>query len=79
MRLVAAIHPPERTMRNRANTILTLCLLAAGSVGCMTAVAAFQPTMGDVIVLMPPLCITLEEIDRLMDVMGACIREVCAC
>ncbi len=38
-------------MGNRANTILTLCLLAAGSVGCMTAVAAFQPTMGDVIVL----------------------------
>lgn len=38
-------------MGNRAHTILTLCLLAAGSVGCMTAIAAFQPTVGDVIVL----------------------------
>jgi adenosylmethionine---8-amino-7-oxononanoate aminotransferase len=34
--------------------------------------------LGDVIVLMPPLCVTVEEIDMLMDVIGECIEEVCA-
>jgi len=30
-------------MRHRAIATLTFCLLAAGCVGCMTALAAFQP------------------------------------
>jgi adenosylmethionine-8-amino-7-oxononanoate aminotransferase len=32
--------------------------------------------LGDVVVLMPPLSITEEEIERIVDVLGAAIEEV---
>jgi adenosylmethionine-8-amino-7-oxononanoate aminotransferase len=33
--------------------------------------------LGDVIVVMPPLCIAPENLDRMMQVIGECIGEVC--
>jgi hypothetical protein len=38
-----APHTKRGTMCNRATAILSLCLLAVASSGCMTAFAAFQP------------------------------------
>ena len=46
-----------------------VCLKARGS-GLL-----IRP-LGDVIVLMPPLSIAVEEIDWMVDVVSACIREV---
>jgi adenosylmethionine-8-amino-7-oxononanoate aminotransferase len=34
--------------------------------------------LGDVVVIMPPLTSTTEELDRVVDVLAACIDEVCA-
>ena len=40
--------------------------------------ALLLDTLGDVVVLMPILTSTAEEIDRIVDVLGASIEEVCA-
>jgi len=32
--------------------------------------------LGDVMVVMPPLVIPLEELDRLLEVMYECVKEV---
>jgi adenosylmethionine-8-amino-7-oxononanoate aminotransferase len=34
--------------------------------------------LGDVVVLMPPLTSTADELDRVIDVLAACIDEVAA-
>jgi adenosylmethionine-8-amino-7-oxononanoate aminotransferase len=34
--------------------------------------------LGDVIVVMPPLTVTADEIERIVDVLAASIDEVCA-
>jgi adenosylmethionine-8-amino-7-oxononanoate aminotransferase len=34
--------------------------------------------LGDVVVLMPPLTSTADELDRVVDVLAACIDEVAA-
>jgi adenosylmethionine-8-amino-7-oxononanoate aminotransferase len=47
------------------------------SSGCVARGVLIRP-LGDVVVVMPPLTTTAEEIDRIVDVMGDAIREVTA-
>ena len=46
---------------------------------CMASVArgVFLRPLGDVIVVMPPLTVTADEVDRIADVLTAAIEEVC--
>jgi 4-aminobutyrate aminotransferase len=37
---------------------------------------SFKLTMGNIITLTPPLTITREEMDRALDILDACLREV---
>jgi len=36
----------------------------------------FVRPLGDVLVLMPPLCVTVDEIDGMMDVIESCVRDL---
>jgi adenosylmethionine---8-amino-7-oxononanoate aminotransferase len=45
------------------------------SAGCVARGVLIRP-LGDVIVVMPPLTITAEEIDHIVDVLGAAVDEV---
>ncbi|HEY2814346.1 MAG TPA: adenosylmethionine--8-amino-7-oxononanoate transaminase [Acidimicrobiales bacterium] len=47
------------------------------SAGCVRRGVLIRP-LGDVIVVMPPLTITQDEIERIVDVVASSIEEVCA-
>lgn len=47
------------------------------SAGCVARGVLIRP-LGDVVVLMPPLTVTAEEIDRIVDTLAAAIAEVAA-
>jgi adenosylmethionine-8-amino-7-oxononanoate aminotransferase len=47
------------------------------SAACVARGVLIRP-LGDVIVVMPPLTVTADEIDRIVEVLGAAIDEVCS-
>ena len=47
------------------------------SAGCVERGVLIRP-LGDVVVLMPPLTTTADEIDRIVDALAASIAETCS-
>jgi adenosylmethionine-8-amino-7-oxononanoate aminotransferase len=78
-------HPAVRAVRRRGLMCGVELAPPAGdlrwgrrvSAACVARGVLIRP-LGDVIVVMPPLTITSDEIDRIVDVLGAAIDEVAA-
>lgn len=86
VRLAADIAPLAGVKEVRRRGLMTGIELAAPADGlrwgrrvsaaCVRRGVLIRP-LGDVIVLMPPLTITHEEIDRIVDTVAAAVEEVC--